>query len=284
MSLTQGQVDALLAPLHPGRVRQLRGNSHLEAWDIRRHLIRVFGWGGWDFTVLSCEVVSERSQWEEKNPLKGRHSVVYRVTGRLTIRDPEGTVLAHFDDGATGDSQNQPSLGDAHDQALKTAMSQALKRCAANLGDRFGLSLYANGSTEAMVGRSLAHPSKAVEVASEDVQGGDLADHEALVRDVTSNPKRAERVKGEDVKATDAWAEKVATIPDTSVDAHAWYIGWAGRVASCPTLPQLKGLWGELVSQHEAGQATDEMRKDGLALRQERADDLQQPASESVPS
>ncbi len=109
-------------------------------------------------------------------------------------------------------------------------------------------------------------------------------EHDRMVRDTTSSPKRAERVRGEDVKATDAWAEKVATIPDTSVDAHAWYVGWAGRVASCPSLPQLKGLWGELVSQHEAGQATDEMRKDGLALRQERAGDLQQPVSEPVPS
>ena len=176
MSLNGQQVDALLAPLHPGRVRQVQGNAHLEAWDIRRHLLRVFGWGGWDFTVVSCDLVSERSVWDEKQPLKGRHTIVYRVVGRLTIKDPEGTVLAVFEDGATGDASNQPSLGDAHDMALKTAMSQALKRCAMNLGDRFGLSLYANGSTEAVVAGSLAHRQSAIPAAAEDVQDGEMGE------------------------------------------------------------------------------------------------------------
>lgn len=176
MSLSQAQVDALLAPLHPGRVRQVQGNAHLEAWDVRRHLLRVFGWGGWSFEVLSCDCILERSFWSEKasEPFKGRHTVVYRVVGRLVIRDDAGIEVAHFDDGATGDATNQPSLGDAHDMALKTAMSQAMKRCAVNLGDRFGLSLYDGGSTKAVVGRTVSHASAAEHEASEDVEGGEL--------------------------------------------------------------------------------------------------------------
>lgn len=79
------------------------------------------------------------------------------------------------------------------------------------------------------------------------------------------------------------WAEPVAQPPDTSVEAHTWYAGWAGRVASCPTLPQLRGLWGELVSEHEARPATDEMRTDGEALVRERADDLKQPEPDPEP-
>lgn len=53
---------------------------------------------------------------------------------------------------------NQPSLGDAHDQAMKTALSQGLKRCAANLGDQFGMSLYNGGSYDAVVLGTLAGP------------------------------------------------------------------------------------------------------------------------------
>lgn len=178
MSLATEQVDALLAPLDQRRVRSVQGNSHLEAWDVRRHLLRVFGWGGWDFDVLSCDCILERSAWSEKpdEPFKGRHTVIYRVTARLTIRDKQGAELAHWDDGATGDSTNQPSLGDAHDQALKTAMSQALKRCAVNLGDRFGLSLYAKGSTAAVVGKSLAHESAVTHPVSEEVTHGEMVD------------------------------------------------------------------------------------------------------------
>lgn len=178
MTLTANQVDALTAPLHPGRVRQVKGNAHLEAWDIRRHLLRVFGWGGWDLELLTCDCILERSFWSDdvKEQFKGRHTVIYRVTARLIIKDVEGNEIAHFDDGATGDSTNQPTLGDAHDMAMKTAMSQALKRCAVNLGDRFGLSLYNKGQTGAVVGKSLAHPDTGTAVlANEDVHEGELA-------------------------------------------------------------------------------------------------------------
>jgi recombination DNA repair RAD52 pathway protein len=174
VSLDAEQVDALLAPLDGRRVRQVRGNAHLEAWDVRRHLLRVFGWGGWDFTVLSCDCISERSKWDPNDELKGRHSVVYRVVGRLTVKDRDGVVLAHFDDGATGDAQNQPALGDAHDMAIKTAMSQALKRCAVNLGDRYGLSLYNSGGTQAVVGRTLGNPFTGGSDASDHVESGEM--------------------------------------------------------------------------------------------------------------
>jgi hypothetical protein len=39
--------------------------------------------------------------------------------------------------------------------ALKTASSDAMKRCAINLGDQFGLGLYDNGSLEPIVKATL---------------------------------------------------------------------------------------------------------------------------------
>jgi hypothetical protein len=175
VTLNNAQLELLFAPLSPGRVRSLSGNSHLEAWDVRRWLLRIFGYGGFDIETLECAVVSERSVWNEQNPLNGRHTVVYRVQVRLTVRDPDGHVLAFFDDGATGDGINQPSLQKAHDFALKTAMSQALKRAAVNLGDQFGLSLYDKGrSGETTVGRSVAHGIETSHAVREDVAGGEL--------------------------------------------------------------------------------------------------------------
>lgn len=177
MSLTGAQVEALIQPLHPSRVRTKQNQAHLEAWDIRRHLLRVFGWGGWDFEVVSCDCILERSVWtseKAEETHKGKHTVAYRVVGRLRIKDVEGNTLAVFEDGATGAAQNQPGFADAHDMALKTAMSQALKRCAVNLGDRFGLSLYNKGSAAAVVGKSLAHPSQEEVEATDHVEAGEL--------------------------------------------------------------------------------------------------------------
>lgn len=162
--LTREQYDFLTAGIAPSRVSQLKGQAHLEAWDVRRHLIRFFGFGGFDIETKSLDLVREI---EHPPPPKDgrpdpngrpRWTVIYRAEVRLTVKTAAGDVLARYEDGATGDSANQPVLGDAHDHAMKTALSQALKRCAVNLGDQFGLSLYNNGSTEATVARSLVAP------------------------------------------------------------------------------------------------------------------------------
>lgn len=160
---TQNQADRFspyqLRMLHGGitgnRVRNLRGMSHLEAWDVRRQLIRIFGFGGFDIETISLDLVAEH---EKKTGERSRWTVVYRAQVRLILKDTHGNRIGYFDDGAAGDSVNQPSLGDAHDMAMKTAFSQALKRCAVNLGDQFGLSLYNDGSKDAVVGFSAAHP------------------------------------------------------------------------------------------------------------------------------
>jgi hypothetical protein len=157
--LTREQYDFLVKPLAASRVGQLKGQSHVEAWDVRRHLTRIFGFAGWDGEIIECTLVHENGA--EKNGRVG-WTVVYRVLYRLTIKDPQGNVVAHFEDAATGDAINLPSIGDAHDFALKTAMSQALKRCAVNLGDQFGLSLYNKGGTGAVVVRSLVVPGEQV--------------------------------------------------------------------------------------------------------------------------
>lgn len=235
MSLTRAQVDALLQPLHPSRVRQVQGNAHLEAWDVRRHLLRVFGWGGWDFEVIACDLVSERSKWDEQNPLKGRHTVVYRVLGRLVIKSPDGTVLAQFEDGATGDAANQPSLGDAHDMAMKTAMSQALKRCAMNLGDLFGLGLYNDGKTDAVVGRSLAHEHEPVP-ATDHVEGGEM-----------EQPAETDR---------------------------GWFTDWQARVADSTDLSVLRGLYAEADGQVKVGKLADDDATTALQLVEARAAEI----------
>jgi len=146
--LTPDQVRVLLRPLHPSRVAVLQGMSHLEAWDVRAHLTRIFGFGGWDEvdagsgTVLLFEAPSADGK---------RWSVGYRATRRLVVRDPEGELVATYEATAVGGGPNQPSRADAHDMAIKTAESQALKRCAINLGSQFGLSLYDNGKTDDVV-------------------------------------------------------------------------------------------------------------------------------------
>lgn len=182
LHLTPEQHRVLLLPINPARVKQKEGKDHVEAWDIRRYLNRIFGFGGWDLTYP--EIVMLR---EVPNPQReGRWTVVYRATARLVVKNPDGTPGAVFEDGAAGDGINLP-LGSAHDFALKTALSQALKRVAVNLGDQFGLSLYNKGSRSREVDLTLVGPTlpggKDIERATQNdqVHGEDEQDQTADV-------------------------------------------------------------------------------------------------------
>jgi len=149
--LLPAQQEQLLKPINPNRVhKDGRGFSHLEAWDIRAHLNRIFGFANW-----SAEVVDLQLAFEETGKSEGRWNVCYRATVKLEVNSPEGYPLATYTEAAAGDATNYPSRAEAHDQAIKTAESQALKRAAVNLGDQFGLSLYRDGTTQAVVGKTL---------------------------------------------------------------------------------------------------------------------------------
>jgi hypothetical protein len=146
--LNDNQYQQLLKPLNPQRVAKReqagRSLSYLEAWDVKAHLIRIFGFGGWSWevteAVLAYEDKNERGQWE----------VAYKVVGTLTIHD----LGCRYTEAAVG-SASLPRRGEAHDMAIKTAESDGLKRAAINLGTQFGLSLYNDGTLKDVVGATL---------------------------------------------------------------------------------------------------------------------------------
>lgn len=150
--ITKKQHDILLRAINPIRVEQrnVAGMhlSYLSQQDVRAHLIRVFGFGGFDLTTIKSELLfcdkNEKSQWD----------VSWLVTMQLSIKDRDGYTIAIYSESAVG-SNSQPRRAEALDMALKTASSDAMKRCAINLGDQFGLSLYAKGSTDAIVKATL---------------------------------------------------------------------------------------------------------------------------------
>jgi recombination DNA repair RAD52 pathway protein len=177
-SVSNEQTKALLEPIDPSRVStDGKGFAHVEAWDIRRTLNAIFGFAEWSADVSRMELISER-EVTQRNGKQG-WNVVYRAMCTLRVGDTFAGG-ATYTEWAAGDATN-PTLSDAHDQAIKTAESQALKRCAVNLGDQFGLSLYKNGSTDAtvkeVIGQEHADTGKVEEIL-EMFEG--IADHEGL--------------------------------------------------------------------------------------------------------
>lgn len=172
--LTEPQIRALGAPWIQGsRVKILNKNSYLQAWDVKAHLIKIFGWGGFSTEVIETKVVQIREYAAgtlgqvERFDVKQNGQVVkakgdprtpqaiVMVTMRLTLHNigPVGQDVV-FTESATG-VNSQWDIGEAVDTAMKTAESDALKRCAIMLGTQFGLSLYNAGNLTDVVRKVL---------------------------------------------------------------------------------------------------------------------------------
>jgi recombination DNA repair RAD52 pathway protein len=158
-SLTDTQLQALLAAINPNRVSSRRvGNqnlSYVESWDIRAALIRVFGFGGFSIETIEAKVLDIRDdgrqgKYPDTHATKaGQFKTPYamaQATVRLTVFGigPQGQDVV-YSASAVG-SNDGFTIGDIVGNAIKTAESDALKRAAINLGTQFGLSLYQNGS------------------------------------------------------------------------------------------------------------------------------------------
>ena len=174
MSLKSSQVAQLLKPIHKNRVlRDGKGHAHVSQQDVLAHLIRVFGFGNFDIDVLHASPVFEDNSVDKNTgePNPTRWDVCYRAMVRLTVKDPDGNELCHYENGSTATAQNQ-TRGDAHDLAYKSAISLSVKRAAIALGDQFGLSLYNKGQMKALVRGTLVIPASDETPAPGDMQDG----------------------------------------------------------------------------------------------------------------
>ena len=154
--LSEAQFEQLLKPINPKRVLQAQGHSHVSQQDITAHLIRVFGFGGFDVEVIKTELMFLDPRTNAQGEITGRWDACYRALVRLTIRNEAGEYVACYENGSMGVAQNQ-AKGDALDLSYKSAISLSIKRAAIALGDQFGLSLYNKGQMAALVQATIVH-------------------------------------------------------------------------------------------------------------------------------
>ena len=178
----QQQLQALMAPLNGNRVSSRsqggRSLSYLEAWDVKAALIRVFGFANWSADVVGSQIIRlERdvpafsgsgNTRQRKTDADGNPDFNWSATAMVTLCLKIHMTGATYTETAIA-SQTGPDVGEVADFAVKTAESDALKRCAINLGTQFGLSLYNNGGLGDVV-RIVLDPDQA-----EILEGSDIA-------------------------------------------------------------------------------------------------------------
>lgn len=138
-------IEQLNQPLDHTRVKQFdnksgakAGLSYLEGHDVIRELNQVFGFQ-WSHTIYNLHCVGTRTYQSSRGAEMVNPYYICEASITVKIGDER---ITHHGVGGGGSSMPESSVAEAHEFAAKGAETDALKRAAMKLGDRFGLALY----------------------------------------------------------------------------------------------------------------------------------------------
>lgn len=114
--------------------------AYIDGYRVKTNLNSIFGFDGWSYQIV------ELRQSHDFKSAKGTAGVAYIATVELSIKPLD--VTRQDVGGGTGYGN------EAHEDAAKQAVTDALKRCAASLGNQFGLALYDKEQTDVGYGQS----------------------------------------------------------------------------------------------------------------------------------
>src|SRR6185436_16026060 len=125
------------------RTREAHGRelSYIEGWFALSEANRIFGFDGW-----SRETVESRCVLAREN--RGTFVGVYVAKVRITVQAAGATVIREGHGSGEG---RGASPGEVHDISLKAAETDATKRAFATFGKPFGLELYRQSRTSAIL-------------------------------------------------------------------------------------------------------------------------------------
>ena len=136
MAFTEAQLKCLEAKLDAKHVRTRRARdttlAYVEGWHVIAEANRIFGYDAWDRHTLSTRCV-----WSGYTGI--HHAASYTAKVRIVVRAGALTISR---EGCGSGEAKAPSVGEAHELALKAAETDATKRALATFGNPFGLALY----------------------------------------------------------------------------------------------------------------------------------------------
>jgi DNA repair and recombination protein RAD52 len=105
--------------------------AYVSAHYIIAQLNSIFGFDGWNTSVKDLTEISCSKSNDEKHTITVRCIIILTIPSYNIIKEDVGVGC-----------QTSKSLGDAKEMATKTAVSDALKRAARQLGEKLGNQLY----------------------------------------------------------------------------------------------------------------------------------------------
>lgn len=134
---SENQIKALSYNLDDSRVKTIdkAGMSfkYLETYDVINVANTIFNYM-WDYTITRLEEVARETNQN------GNHVITFSAIVKVKIYDAQRNFIEREDTGVgTGTAR---TIGDAIDNASKSAVSDSLKRSLRSLGGQFGNDLY----------------------------------------------------------------------------------------------------------------------------------------------
>jgi len=125
------------------RTREAHGRelSYIEGWFAISEANRIFGFDGWNRETVESRCVLAREN-------RGTFVAVYVAKVRITVQAAGATVIREGHGSGEG---RGASPGEVHDISLKAAETDATKRAFATFGKPFGLELYRQSRTSAIL-------------------------------------------------------------------------------------------------------------------------------------
>jgi len=144
---TSEQVKLLQEPLDPANVKPRKGPngmtlSYIEGWQVLEECNVVFGFGNWSRETLLIEALHDPVLiTDPDSPEKGKVVSAFFAKARITVWSEDGkrSVVREGCGAARGFAR---TAGEAMEQAIKSAETDATKRALVGFGSRFGLALY----------------------------------------------------------------------------------------------------------------------------------------------
>ena len=135
----ENQLEVLNQEISSNRIKsRQKGNitlSYLEGFDVIETANKIFGFGNWNYTITSLEMVSQEVNHNQNN------IVCYKAQIKILVHNETHTQQVIREDVGFGTGIAK-TMADSHEGAAKEAVTDAIKRTLRSFGNQFGNSLY----------------------------------------------------------------------------------------------------------------------------------------------
>lgn len=135
----KNQLASLNQELDSNRIKiREKGNislSYIEGFDVIETANLIFGFGNWSYIISKLDQVSQEQNHNQN------FVVCYKAVVKLIVKDENHSKSVFRQDVGFGNGVAK-TLADAHENAGKEAVTDALKRAMRSFGNQFGNSLY----------------------------------------------------------------------------------------------------------------------------------------------